>query len=245
MANGHSPLDQFIIKPIIDLPELYGFNVDFTNSSAVMVLATLTVIFLFSIGMRGRALIPSKLQSVTEITYQFVASTLKDNCGNEGRQYFPFIFTLFMFILACNLFGMLPYSFTATSHLVVTLALSMVVFLGVIAIALIKHGLHFFSFFLPAGTPLWMAPMMIVIEVLSFVSRPVSLAIRLAANMMAGHIMMKIVAGFVIMLGAVFGLLPFVLLIIFTGFEIGIAVLHAYIFTVLTCVYLNDAIHLH
>jgi F-type H+-transporting ATPase subunit a len=245
MAKGHSPLDQFIIKPLIDLPPLYGYNVDFTNSSAVMVLATLSVIFFLTLGMRGRALIPSKLQSVTELTYQFIASTVKDNCGNEGRQYFPFIFTLFMFVLFCNLFGMIPYSFTATSHIIVTFALSMVVFIGVILIALARHGLHFFSFFLPAGTPWWMAPMMVIIELLSFVSRPVSLAIRLAANMMAGHIMLKIVAGFVIMLGAVFGLLPLALLIIFTGFEIGIAVLHAYIFTVLTCVYLNDAIHLH
>lgn len=245
MAEGHSPLDQFLIKPLIDLPPLYGFNVDFTNSSAVMVAATLTVVLLLSLGMRGRALIPSKLQSLTEITYQFVASTVKDNCGNEGRQYFPFIFTLFMFILFCNLFGMIPYSFTATSHIIVTFALSLLVFLGVIIIALAKHGLHFFSFFLPSGTPPLMAPMMIIIELLSFVSRPVSLAIRLAANMMAGHIMMKIVAGFVIMLGAVFGILPLVLLVVFTGFEIGIAVLHAYIFTVLTCVYLNDALHLH
>ncbi len=245
MASGHSPLDQFKIKPLIEMPQFLGYNVDFTNASAAMLAATILIIAFLTLTMRGRALIPSRMQSMSELTYQFVANTVRDNCGSEGKQYFPIIFTLFMFILFCNLLGMVPYSFTATSHIIVTFALAMFVFLGCTLVAFAKHGMKFFGFFLPSGTPAAMAPMMIIIELISYLSRPASLSIRLAANMMAGHIMLKIVAGFILLLGAIFGILPLVLLVVFTGFEIGIAILHAYIFTVLTCVYLNDALHLH
>ncbi len=170
---------------------------------------------------------------------------VKDTVGAEGRPYFPFIFTLFMFVLFCNLFGMIPFSFTVTSHIIVTFAFAALVFLGVVSIAIVKHGFgKFISNFLPHGTPLWLAPLIFVIEIISYLARPISLSIRLAANMMAGHVMLKVIAGFVFGMGLL-GVAPFALLILLTGFEIFVAVLQAYIFTVLTCVYLNDALHLH
>lgn len=240
-----SPLDQFRIKPLADLPPLFGqYNIDFTNSSLFMVLAVGITILFMVLGMRGRALVPGRWQSLVELSYQFIAATVRDNVGSKGKPYFPIIFTLFMFVLMCNLLGMVPYAFTATSHIIVTFALAMFVFVGVTLIAILKHGVKFLGFFLPAGTPWWMAPMMIVIELVSYLSRPISLSIRLCANMSAGHIVMKIFAGFILMMG-IAGIVPFALLIVLTGFEIGIAILHAYIFTVLSCVYLNDALHLH
>ena len=209
-----------------------------------MVLAVGITILFMVLGMRGRALVPGRWQSLVELSYQFIAATVRDNVGSKGKPYFPIIFTLFMFVLMCNLLGMVPYAFTATSHIIVTFALAMFVFVGVTLIAILKHGVKFLGFFLPAGTPWWMAPMMIVIELVSYLSRPISLSIRLCANMSAGHIVMKIFAGFILMMG-IAGIVPFALLIVLTGFEIGIAILHAYIFTVLSCVYLNDALHLH
>lgn len=240
-----SPLDQFRIQPLAELPPLFGqYNIDFTNSALFMVLATAVTILFMTLGMRGRALVPGRWQSLVELSYSFIATTVRDNVGTQGKPYFPLIFTLFMFVLMCNLLGMVPYSFTATSHIIVTFALAMFVFVGVTLLAIFKHGFKFLGFFLPGGTPWWMAPMMIVIELVSYLSRPISLSIRLCANMSAGHIVMKIFAGFIVMMG-VAGIIPFALLIVLTGFEIGIAILHAYIFTVLSCVYLNDALHLH
>ena len=189
-------------------------------------------------------LLPTRFQSVVEMTYEFASNTLRENAGESARPYFPFIFTMFMFILMCNLLGMVPYSFTATSHIIVTFMLAMIVFVTVTLIAIIKHGTKFLMFFLPAGTPWWMAPVMYLIELFAYLTRPVSLSIRLAANMMAGHTILKVLAGFVILMG-IGGVIPFAFLVILTGFEIGIAILHAYIFTVLSCVYLNDALHLH
>lgn len=240
-----SPLDQFRIQPLAELPPLLGqYNIDFTNSSLFMVLATAITILFMTMGMRGRALVPGRWQSMVELSYSFIAATVRDNVGTQGKPYFPLIFTLFMFVLMCNLLGMVPYSFTATSHIVVTFALAMFVFVGVTLLAIFKHGFKFLGFFLPSGTPWWMAPMMIVIELVSYLSRPISLSIRLCANMSAGHIVMKIFAGFIMMMG-IAGVVPLALLVLLTGFEIGIAMLHAYIFTVLSCVYLNDALHLH
>lgn len=245
MSEGfHSPLEQFKIKTIQSMPEIAGYNVDFTNASAVMVLAVLCAYGLLMVGMRGRALVPSRMQSMVEITYEFISNVLRENAGEEARPYFPFIFTLFMFILMCNLLGMVPYQFTATSHIAVTFALAAVVFVGVTLIAIIKHGSKFLTFFLPEGTPLWLAPLMYVIELFAYMARPISLSVRLAANMMAGHTILKVIATFVIMMG-IAGVIPFAFLVVLTGFEIGIAILHAYIFTVLSCVYLNDALHLH
>ena len=239
-----SPLHQFEVHPLIALPHVAGYNIDFTNASLFMVISTLAAYLFLTLGMGKGSLVPGRFQSMVEMTYDFIAGTVRDNCGSEGKAYFPFIFTLFMFILAANLMGMVPYSFTVTSHIIVTFALAILIFVGVTLIALIKHGVKFFGFFLPHGTPWWMAPMMYLIELFAYLARPVSLSIRLAANMMAGHTMLKVIAGFVIMLG-IAGIVPLALLVVLTGFEIGIAVLQAYIFTVLTCVYLNDALHLH
>ena len=244
-AGHHSPLAQFKINSLISMPEMAGYNVDFTNSSLFMVLAMLVSIAFLSLGIKGRALVPGRWQSMVELTYQFVATTVKDNVGSEGKAYFPFIFTLFMFVIFCNLLGLLPYSFTVTSHIAVTFAMAIVIFLGVTVIAIIKHGLMtFLGSFLPEGTPKIMAPLMYFIELFSYLARPVSLSVRLSANMMAGHTMLKIIGGFVIMLGAA-GIAPLLFLAGLIGFEVFVAILQAYIFTVLTCVYLNNAIHLH
>lgn len=246
MAGENSnPLAQFEIKSLVELPQLAGYNIDFTNSSLFMVLAATTILLFLTLGVRGRALVPGRYQSLVELTYGFVANTVKDNVGSAGRPYFPFIFTTFMFVLFCNLLGMVPFSFTVTSHIVVTFALAMFIFVAVTVIAIVKHGLgKFLGFFLPHGTPWWMAPIMYLIELFSYLARPVSLSIRLSANMMAGHTMLKVIAGFVVTMG-IAGVLPLSFLVVLTGFEIFVAILQAYIFTVLTCVYLNDALHLH
>lgn len=243
--HGHSPLSQFEIHPLIDLPRLAGFDISFTNSSAYMVLTVLAALTFMSGGIRSRSLVPSRWQSMAELVYEFVANMIRENVGSEGRKYFPAIFTLFLFVLFGNLWGMIPGSFTITSHFIVTFALAIVMFIGVTVLGVVRHGVKFAGFFLPTGTPLFLAPLMIPIEILSYLSRPISLSMRLGANMMIGHMLMKVVAGFVLMGGLALGWLPFGFLVIFTGFEIFIALLHAYIFTVLTCVYLNDALHLH
>lgn len=245
MSDGHSPLEQFEVKTIFSLGEIAGVNIDFTNASLFMVLAALGAVFFLYFSMSGRALIPGRMQSLVEILYEFIATTLNDTVGSEGKKYFPFIFTLFMFILFANLLGMVPGSFTVTSHLIVTLALAMIVFLGVTAIGFIRHGAHFLKFFVPEGAPMAIAVLMIPIELFSYLTRPVSLSVRLAGNMMVGHTMMKIVAGFAAGLGVVLGLGPLVVLVLLTGFELFVAILQAYIFTILSCVYLNDAIHMH
>jgi len=243
-GGGHGPLHQFVISPMAEM-HIGGMDVSFTNSSLFMVLAISLVTFFLVGGMRKQALVPGRWQSMAELTYEFIANMIKDNVGTEGRSYFPFIFSLFMFILVCNLLGMVPYSFTVTSHIVVTFAFAFLVFLGVTVIGFVKHGLGFFKFFLPDGTPWWMAPLMIFIEVVAYLARPISLSVRLAANMMAGHTMLKVIAGFVIGMGWALGWLPFALLTILVGFEIFVAILQAYIFAILVCVYLNDAIHMH
>lgn len=247
MSEGkiHNPLAQFEIHYLTQFPDVFGHNLNFSVSALFMVLASIAISSLMLLGIRRKAVIPGRVQSMAELCYEFVAGMVKDNVGNEGRPYFPFIFTLFMFILFCNLFGMLPYSFTVTSHIAVTFFLAGLVFTGVTCIALFQHGLKFFGFFLPKGTPWPLAPLMIVIELFAYLVRPVSLSIRLTANMMAGHIMLKVIAGFVATLGVLFGWLPLAFLVVLSGFEIFVAILQAYIFTILTCVYLNDAVHLH
>lgn len=244
MSAGHSPLDQFKIKPLAHF-ELMGFDLSFTNSSLYMVLTILAASLFFMLTMRRGAVVPGRWQGLAEMTYEFVANMLKENVGSEGRKFFPFIFSLFIFILFANLLGMTPYSFTVTSHIIVTFAIAIFIFIGVTIVAFAIHGMKFFSFFLPAGTPWFFAPLMVVIEIFAYLARPMSLSIRLAANMMAGHVMLKVLAGFIISMGLAFGWLPFVFTIAITGFEFFVAMLQAYIFTILTCVYLNDAIHLH
>ncbi|MDA0781678.1 MAG: F0F1 ATP synthase subunit A [Rickettsiales bacterium] len=245
MSEGQSPLEQFKIKYYTDVPEIFGANLNFSNSSMFMVFVITAVSLFLILSMKRRELVPGRWQSMAELSYELVANMIKDNVGNEGKPYFPIIFSLFMFVLFCNLFGMLPYSFTVTSHISITFALASLVFIGVTVIAIVKHGVKFFGFFLPAGTPWWMAPLMYFIELFAYLARPVSLSIRLAANMMAGHTMLKVIAGFVVSLGITLGWAPLAMLVVLTGFEIFVAVLQAYIFTVLTCVYLNDALHLH
>lgn len=248
-GHGHSPLAQFEIAPVSWLPPIHiaGYDVSFTNSSLWMVLAIFAIVAFLLPASRKKELVPGRLQSAAEMLVDFVSGTVSDSAGKEGLKYFPIIFTLFVFVLACNLFGMIPTSFTVTSHIIVTFALAAFVFLGVTLIAIFKHGLgKFLHFFLPEGTPLIMAPLLFIIEFFSYLSRPISLSVRLAANMMAGHVTMKVIAGLIITFGMVIGVASmFPLLLFLTGFEIAIAIIQAYIFTILTCVYLNDALHLH
>lgn len=241
----HNPLAQFEIKYLTNYPDIAGMNFNFSNSSLYMVAVVIFLSLFFALGIKKKAIVPSRWQSMVEMAYEFVAVTVKENVGNEGRRYFPFIFSLFMFILVANLFGMLPYSFTVTSHLAVTFTLAIIIFFGVTIIAIARHGFKFLEYFLPHGTPWWLLPLMFVIELFAYLVRPVSLSIRLSANMMAGHILLKVMAGFVISMGVAGLFLPFPFIVVMIGFEIFVAILQAYIFTILTCVYLNDAIHLH
>ncbi len=243
MAEKHSPLEQFAIKPILEL-KVGGYDISFTNSALMMFIALGLVTLVMVYGMRHKALVPGRMQSMAEISYELIANLLRDNVGKAGMPYFPFVFSVFMFILAANLLGMLPYSFTFTSHIIVTFAMAATIFVGVTIIGFAKHGLHFFSLFLPAGTPMFLAPLIILIEIISYFVRPVSLSVRLFGNMVAGHTMLKVFAGFVIALG-IFGVAPLILIVALTGLEIGIAIIQAYVFTILTCIYLNDAVNLH
>jgi len=244
LAENHSPLAQFEIKTLVPL-QIGNVDVSFTNSSLFMVATVLTVSAFLILGMRRGAMVPGRWQSMAELSYMFIAGLLKDTVGSEGRPYFPFIFTVFMFVLVGNLWGMVPYSFTFTSHIVVTFAMAFFVFIGVTVIAIAKHKMHFFSFFMPPGVPIVMAPLLVPIEIISYLSRPISLSVRLFANMLAGHTLLKVFAGFVISLGIVGGWLPLAFVVALTGLEFVIAFLQAFVFTILTCLYLNDALHLH
>jgi F-type H+-transporting ATPase subunit a len=241
------PIHQFDIHRIIPL-NIGGWDVSFTNASLFMVLAVLVTIGFFMFAMRSRSLVPTRLQSVAEITYEFVADMLRDSIGKEGMKYFPFVFALFIFIFACNMLGMIPGAFTVTSHIVVTAALALIVFLTVLVVGFAKNGLHFFKLFVPSGVPIYILPLVTMIEIISFLSRPVSHSVRLFANMLAGHITLKVFGGFVVMLlgaGSFAALAPLPLLaaVALTALEFLVAFLQAYVFTMLTCMYLNDALH--
>ena len=247
----YSPLEQF---NIITLIPLHTGNVyySFTNSSLYMLLVVGLVLSLFQmVTAEGGRIVPSRWQSVVEMIYTFVCDLVEGQVGKAGRAYFPFIFTLFVFLLFGNMLGLIPYSYTFTSQIIVTFAMAAFVFVGVTLIAFYKHGLHFFSFFVPAGAPKVLIPFLIVIEVISYFVRPVSLSVRLFANMLAGHTMLKVFAGLAVMISGAGGLamagslLPFLALIGLTGLEVLVAALQAYVFTILTCMYLNDALHLH
>lgn len=251
MTVAASPLDQFKIKCIALCGEGGSLTpVSFTNASLFMVLAVALATLLMVYGMRGRALVPGRLQSLAELSYEFVANMVRDNVGQNGRQYFPFIFTLFMFVLMCNMLGMVPYSFTVTSHIIVTFVMALIVFLGVTVIAIARNGIHFFTHFLPAGVPVALAPIIVPIEIISYLSRPISLGLRLCANMLAGHTTLKVFAGFVVsMVGmggalSVSGVLPLAMIVALTALEFLIAFLQAYVFTILTCLYLSDAVNM-
>ena len=238
-----SPVEQFKLKSLVPF-EMGGVDLSYTTSSLWMTITVAAVTAFLTLSMRGGRLVPGRWQSMAEMSYEFIANMIRENVGAEGRKYFPFIFTLFMFILMGNLVGMIPFSYTFTSQIIVTFSMAVTIFIGVTIIGLIRHGWHFFSLFMPSGTPMVLAPLLIPIEIISYFVRPVSLSVRLFANMMAGHTMMKVFGGFTVLLG-VLGIAPILLLVALTGFEIMVAVLQAYVFTVLTCLYLNDAIHLH
>jgi len=242
LADSNSPLAQFEIKPLVEM-NIGGLDLSFTNSAAWMVVAIILATIMLTASMSRRAMIPGRWQSVSELCYEFVANMVRDNVGTEGRRYFPFIFTLFVFILFCNTLGMVPFSFTPTSHIIVTFALAFVVFIGVTIIGFAKNGAGFLKLFAPSGVPIALMPLLIPIEVISYFVRPISLSVRLFANMMAGHTMLKVFGGFVISLGVLLGWAPLIFLVALTGLEIGIAFLQAYVFTILTCLYLHDALH--
>ena len=242
-GEKHSPLEQFEIIPILDIKS-GNIDLSFTNSSVAMVLTVAIITLFITISVNTRALIPSRLQLLSELSYNFIAQLLKDTVGNDGRRYFPFVFTIFMFVLIGNMVGMIPYSFTFTSHIIVTFALAAVVFIGVTVLGFVKHGFHYFALLAPPGLPWYMLPILIPIELISYLSRPISLSVRLFANMLAGHTLLKVFAGFVLPLGLA-GVLPLAFIVALTGLEILIAFLQAYVFAILTCLYINDAIHLH
>tara|TARA_B100001123_G_scaffold441629_1_gene583241 strand:- start:1228 stop:1956 length:729 start_codon:yes stop_codon:yes gene_type:complete len=238
------PLHQFEIIPIVPI-EVAGIDLSFSNASLFMVIGAVLTVAFMSMGLSRRALIPGRWQAATETLYEFVANMIREQTGSKGREYFPFIFTVFMVVLMGNLLGMVPYSFTYTSHIIVTFTLAATVFLTVTAIGFMKHGFHYLSLFAPSGVPLPLLFLVVPIELIAYLSRPISLSIRLFANMMAGHIMLKVFAGFAVMLGVIGGIAPLLLIIALTGFEFLIAFIQAYVFAVLSCVYLKDALELH
>lgn len=236
----HNPLAQFEVKKIFDL-EIAGIDISFTNSSLYMVLATATVILFMLFATRKKSLIPSKLQVIAEATYGFLEDMIISTIGKEGKKFFPLIFSLFSFIFLCNLLGLTPYSFTPTSQIVITVALALISFATLIIYGIYRKGLiGFFKMFIPAGLPLILAPLLFIIEFFSFLIRPVTLSVRLFANMVAGHVLLKVFAGFILSLGVVLGTMPFAFSVIMTGFELFVAGLQAYIFTILVCVYLSE-----
>lgn len=245
------PLHQFHIRPILPIT-IAHYDVSFTNSALFMAVVVGLIYLLITQGMKKRSLIPGRLQSLAEMFYEFVATLVRENAGHDARPYFPFVFSVFMFILFGNLIGMIPGAFTFTSHIIVTFALALTVFVFVTVLGIMRHGLHFFTLFMPHGAPVFMAPILIPIEVLSYLSRPVSLSIRLFANMMAGHTMLDVFAGFTVVLagalgglGYAIGILPIVINFALIGFEFLVALLQAYVFTILTCLYIRDALELH
>lgn len=241
-------LSQFELTPFLGG---FGQAIGFSQSNAFMLLALgLTTVFILAAAARG-AMIPGRLQSLGEASYEFIQGMVTEQVGDEGKKYFPFVFAIFMFVLFGNLLGMLPYAFTFTSHIAVTLTLAVIVFVTVTVIALMRHGMRFFSYFFPEGAPVWLAPIIIPVEVISYFSRVVSLSVRLFANMVAGHVMLKVFATFVVLLGGLGAVGPFVAIlplgvnVALVGFEFLVAFLQAYVFAILTSIYLHDAVHLH
>ena len=240
----HSPLDQFEINPLVNF-EVGGVNLAFTNSSVSMVITVLFITLFLTLTVNPRSIVPSRMQLISELCYNFIAQLLNDTVGDQGKKYFPFVFSLFMFVLIGNMVGMIPYQFTFTSHIIVTFALAAVVFVGVTILGFVNHGIRFFTFFYIPGVPFYMHPLLIPIEVISYLSRPISLSVRLFANMLAGHTLLKVFAGFVVSMPFFTGVLPLTFIVALTGLEILIAFLQAYVFAILTCLYINDAYHLH
>jgi F-type H+-transporting ATPase subunit a len=240
-------LGQFKLVPM----GYMGSSVNFSQSNLMMVIGAALVLALLYFGSKPRAVVPGRLQALAELAYDFPYRMAVDQIGHEGRKFFPFIFTLFFFVLMGNLLGLFPFSFTYTSHIAVTAALAVMVIVIVTIVALMEHGFKFFTYFFPAGAPVFLAPLIVPIEIISYLSRPVSLSIRLFANMVAGHVMFAVFATFVVMMGAWHGvgtvaaLGPLAVNVVLMGFELLVAALQAYVFAILTCIYLHDAVHLH
>ncbi len=244
------PIEQFHIVNLFPIAKIGNAEIVFTNSAAFMLAAVIIITLFLLLGTAKGSLVPSRLQSAAELSYEFVASTVRSTAGSEGMKFFPFVFTLFMFILTVNMIGLIPYTFTVTSHIIVTVALALTVFLTVLLYGLFRHGLHFFNLFVPKGVPIYILPLIVFIEVLSFISRPISHSVRLFANMLAGHITLQVFAGFIVLMGGAMGaigwaggVLPFAMIVILLALETLVAFLQAYVFAILTCIYLNDAIH--
>jgi len=246
-ANGaehHGPMEQFQIERIYPI-EVFGVDATFTNASLFMVIAVVLISGFLIFSMRRRALVPNRTQSIAELSYEYIANMVRENLGEEGMKFFPWVFTIFAFILTLNLLGMVPGAFTVTSHIIVTFAFAAMVWIAVTLIGFVRHGVGYLKLFVPEGVPWWLLPIIIPIELISYLIRPVSHSVRLFANMMAGHTMLKVFAGFVVGLGVIGGWAPLAFMVAFTGLEIVVAFLQALIFTVLTCIYLNDALHMH
>jgi len=244
-TGKHNPLAQFEVKKIVEL-NIGKYDISFTNSALYMVIATFLIITFMIFSTRKKSLVPSKLQAAAESVYNFIGDIISTSIGNEGAKFFPLIFSLFTFILLSNLLGMTPYSFTATSQVIVTLSLAMIAFTTITIFAIARNGFFgFLHMFLPSGVPMWMAPVIFAIEFFSFLIRPITLSVRLFANIVAGHVLLKVVAGFILSLGIIFGTLPFLFSVIMTGFEFFVAVLQAYIFSILVCAYIGEATRAH
>lgn len=249
MATGNAidPIHQFIVAPLAQI-RVGNLDVSFTNASLFMVIVLLATTFLMIVGTAQKSLVPGRLQSAAEMAYEFVASTVRSTTGTEGMKFFPLVFSIFMFVFFSNVIGIIPYTFTVTSQIVVTFALAALVILTVLIYGLVRHGTHFLHLFVPSGVAPALLPFIVLIEVISFISRPISLSVRLFANMLAGHITLKVFGAFVaLLLGsgvwAVISPLPLLGIVLLTAFELLVAVLQAYVFAILTCVYLNDALH--
>ena len=240
-----NPMHQFEVYKIGPEINLGGINLSFTNASLFMTISSVLILLFLFLGTKKKSLVPTKIQFISEASYMFVAKMINDTAGSGAKSFFPFIFTLFMFVLFANMIGMLPYSFTVTSHIIVTFALAAIVFFGVTILGFIKHGLKYLELFVPKDVPIILLPLIVTIEIISYLSRPVSLSVRLFANMMAGHTMLKVFGGFVLSLGLLGGWLPLGFSVALIGLEILVAFLQAYVFAILTCIYLNDALNLH
>jgi F-type H+-transporting ATPase subunit a len=243
------PIHQFAINNIVDLGTIGGVHIAFTNSALFMVIIVVLVTGLMLIGTSSGRLVPGRFQSVAELSYEFVANMLRESAGTDGMRFFPFVFSVFMFVLFANVLGLFPYFFTVTSHIAITAALAVTIILLVILYGFYRNGLHFLGLFVPKGVPVYLLPLVVAIEIMSFLSRPISLSVRLFANMLAGHITLKVFASFILMLGAWgvagwFGaVVPFFMTVALTALEVLVAFLQAYVFAILTCMYLNDALH--
>ena len=240
-----NPMSQFEVYSIGPKIQIGSFDLSFTNSSLFMVLTVTVISLFFIVATQKKSLVPNKMQLIAEMAFEFVSKMISETAGKDARPYFPFILSLFLFVLVANLLGMLPYSFSVTSHIIVTFALAFFIFIGVTVVGFAKHGISYLKLFVPSGVPIFLLPLIIVIEVISYLSRPVSLSVRLFANMMAGHTMLKVFGGFVVSLGILGGWLPLGFAVALTGLELLVAFIQAYVFAILTCIYLNDALNLH